>query len=75
MIVKKGDIFMLLKHTLGNKRRSISESFNLISFIDYYDPKCATSSWRSPGVRPHEIIRQVNSDVEIDWDSLLSLKG
>lgn len=65
---------MLLKHTLGNKRRNISEPFNLISFIDYHDLECATSNWRSPGARPHENTRQVNSDVEIDWDSLLSLK-
>lgn len=57
---------MLLKHTLGNKRRSISESFNLILFINYYDLKCATSNWRSSGARPHENTRQVNSDAEID---------
>lgn len=49
VIVKKGDIFMLLEHLLGNKGRCVSESFNLITFIENHDPKCATSSSRSPG--------------------------
>lgn len=65
---------MLLKHTPGNKTRNNSEPFNLISFIGYHDLECATSNWRSPGARPHENTRQVNSDVEIDWDSSFSLK-
>ena len=40
---------MLLEYTLGNKGRIVSESFNLITFIENHDLKCATSSWRSPG--------------------------
>lgn len=57
---------MLLKFTLGNKRRKISESFNLISLIDSYVLNCAASSWRGPGARPYENTKQVNSDAEID---------
>lgn len=49
VIVKKGDIFMLQEYVLGNKGRSVSESFNLITLIENHDLKCATSSWRSPG--------------------------
>lgn len=74
VIVKKGDILCYL-NIYSEKRDSASQNPSISSHSSITRISSARRRVAQSGrPRPHENTRQVNSDVEIGWDSLLSLK-